>query len=132
MWTILVYFLVCFLDTGFSSILSTSSSTLISLSFIFSVTAQEFLGSCIFLFLKHPYDISDRVDIYGPDGVNLSRSKSILERLDLYISFETPLSDIETLRLEMEKFILQTYNRDFQPDIVLRCLGVGSMDKLQL
>lgn len=27
------------------------------------MTAQEVLGSCIFLFIKHPYDIGDRVDI---------------------------------------------------------------------
>lgn len=34
-----------------------------SLSFVFATTAQEVLGSCIFLFVKHPYDIGDRVDI---------------------------------------------------------------------
>lgn len=34
-----------------------------SLSFIFAVTTQEFLGSCIFLFVKHPYDVGDRVEI---------------------------------------------------------------------
>lgn len=30
---------------------------------MFATTAQEVLGSCIFLFVKHPYDIGDRVDI---------------------------------------------------------------------
>jgi hypothetical protein len=30
---------------------------------VFATTAQEILGSCIFLFVKHPYDIGDRVDI---------------------------------------------------------------------
>lgn len=33
------------------------------MSFAFSVTCQELLGSCIFLFVKHPYDVGDRVDI---------------------------------------------------------------------
>jgi len=61
---------VCFLDTGFRSILSTASTALLSLSFVFSATTQEFLGSYIFLFVKHPYDIGDRVHISGPDGVN--------------------------------------------------------------
>lgn len=75
---------VSFLDTGFHSILSTASSTLISLSFIFSTTAAEFFGSCIFLFVKHPYDISDRVDIYGPDGLN----RLVVEEISLlYSSF---------------------------------------------
>src|SRR5271169_1276426 len=40
---------------------------MLSLSFIFAVTAQEFLGSCIFLFVKHPFDVGDRVDITGPE-----------------------------------------------------------------
>ena len=30
---------------------------------MFAGTAQEVLGSCIFLFVKHPYDVLDRVDI---------------------------------------------------------------------
>jgi small-conductance mechanosensitive channel len=30
---------------------------------VFAVTCQEVLGSCIFLFIKHPYDTGDRVDI---------------------------------------------------------------------
>ena len=30
---------------------------------MFSATAQEVLGSCIFLFVKHPFDVLDRVDI---------------------------------------------------------------------
>lgn len=33
------------------------------MSFVFAATCQEVLGSCIFLFVKHPYDIGDRVDI---------------------------------------------------------------------
>jgi small-conductance mechanosensitive channel len=83
------------LDTGFHSILSTASSTLISLSFIFSVTAQEFLGSCIFLFLKHPYDISDRVDIYGPDGINRLKVEQISL---LYTSFKR-ITDLEVIQV---------------------------------
>jgi hypothetical protein len=43
------------------------------------------------------------------------------------------MSDIEALRLEMQSYITAPENsRDFQPEIVLRCVGVGSMDKLQL
>jgi hypothetical protein len=43
------------------------------------------------------------------------------------------MSDIEALRLEMQSYITAPENsRDFQPEIVLRCVGVGSMDKLQI
>ncbi|PVH74771.1 hypothetical protein DL98DRAFT_575425 [Cadophora sp. DSE1049] len=165
-----IFALICFLDTGFHTILSTASTTLLSLSFVFSVTAQEFLGSCIFLFVKHPYDIGDRVHVSGPDGINqmeveqisllytafrrvtdlqliqipnitlntlwinnISRSKGLMERTDIFISFDTSIADIETLRQEMERFVTAPENvRDFQPEITLRCVGLGTMDKLQL
>ncbi|KAL7266283.1 hypothetical protein RUND412_011176, partial [Rhizina undulata] len=38
-------------------------TVLISMSFVFGLSAQELLGSCIFLFVKHPYDVGDRVDV---------------------------------------------------------------------
>lgn len=43
--------------------LAGAGTVLISLSFVFAITAQEILGSCIFLFVKHPFDVGDRVDI---------------------------------------------------------------------
>jgi hypothetical protein len=57
----------------------------------------------------------------------------MLERIDIYIDFATSLQDIEALRQEMENFVADPENkRDFQSNILIRCLGVGSMDKLQL
>jgi hypothetical protein len=136
---------------------------------VFAVTTQEFLGSCIFLFVKHPYDVGDRVDIVGPtqeylvveqisllytvfkriDSMkmvqvpnivlntlwieNITRSKAMKEQLDMFISFDTSLEDIELLRKEMENFVRHPDNsRDFQPDFILEATGVGNMDKLQL
>ena len=133
------------------------------------MTTQEFLGSCIFLFVKHPYDVGDRVDIVGPtpeyliveqisllytvfkriDSMkmvqvpniilnnlwieNITRSKAMKEQLDMFISFDTSLEDIETLRSEMEAFVRHPDNsRDFQSDIVLEATGIGIMDKMQL
>lgn len=68
---IIVFVFVAFMNTSFVTFLATASTTLLSLSFVFAVTAQEFLGSCIFLFVKHPYDVGDRVDITGPEKMNL-------------------------------------------------------------
>lgn len=40
---------------------------------------------------------------------------------------------MNALRLEMQKFVSDPENkREWQEDVMLRCLGVGSMDKLQL
>ncbi|KAF3007378.1 hypothetical protein E8E13_000783 [Curvularia kusanoi] len=58
-----IFVFVAFLSPGFKTTLTTSATALLSLSFVFATTAQEILGSCIFLFVKHPFDISDRVDI---------------------------------------------------------------------
>lgn len=55
--------IVAFFNASFTTTLATAGTALLSLSFVFAVTAQEVLGSCIFLFVKHPYDVLDRVDI---------------------------------------------------------------------
>ncbi|KAI4096701.1 MAG: hypothetical protein LQ344_000841 [Seirophora lacunosa] len=56
-------FVVAFLNSSFTTTLATAGTALLSLSFVFATTAQEVLGSCIFLFVKHPFDVLDRVDI---------------------------------------------------------------------
>ncbi|CAG8962479.1 hypothetical protein HYFRA_00014213 [Hymenoscyphus fraxineus] len=68
---IVVFIFVAFQNTNFLTTLATAGTTLLSLSFVFAATTQEFLGSCIFLFVKHPYDVGDRVDINGGDGNHL-------------------------------------------------------------
>ncbi|OTA37684.1 hypothetical protein BTJ68_02510 [Hortaea werneckii EXF-2000] len=58
-----VFVFVAFLNANFVTTLATAGTALLSLSFVFSATCQEVLGSCIFVFVKHPYDVSDRVDL---------------------------------------------------------------------
>lgn len=58
---IVVFIFLAFFQSSFVTIIAGAGTTLLSLSFIFAVTCQEFLGSCIFLFVKHPYDVGDRV-----------------------------------------------------------------------
>lgn len=60
---IVVFVFVAFNFNNFNTMLAAAGTMLLSLSFVFAVTAQEVLGSCIFLFVKHPYDVGDRVDI---------------------------------------------------------------------
>lgn len=55
------------------------------------------------------------------------------EQLEISISFDTTLEDIELLRTEMEAFVRHPDNaRDFQPELILECAGIGTMDKLLL
>ena len=60
---IVIFVFVAFLNSSFTTTLATAGTALLSLSFVFAGTAQEVLGSCIFLFVKHPFDVLDRVDI---------------------------------------------------------------------
>lgn len=165
-FVIIIFIFVAFLNASFVTTLATAGTTLLSLSFVFAVTCQEFLGSCIFLFIKHPYDVGDRVDINSEPLVverisllytvfkridymkmvqvpnivlntmwieNVTRSKAMKEQIELSISFDTSLEDIELLRTELEAFVRHPDNsRDFQDDVVLECAGVGTMDKLVL
>lgn len=60
-------------------------------------------------------------------------SNSLIEGLEVYISFDTSVEDIEYLRLEMESFVRCPENRrDFYANVVFWCVGVGSIDKLQI
>lgn len=58
-----IFIFVAWLNRNFTTTLATAGTALLSMSFVFAVTAQEILGSCIFLFVKHPFDVGDRVDI---------------------------------------------------------------------
>lgn len=60
---IAVLVFLSFVTSGFGTVIAAGATTLLSLSFVFATTAQEVLGSCIFLFVKHPFDIGDRVEI---------------------------------------------------------------------
>jgi small-conductance mechanosensitive channel len=60
---IIVFVFVGFLNASFSTTLATAGTALLSLSFVFAATVQEVLGSCVFLFSKHPFDVGDRVDL---------------------------------------------------------------------
>ncbi|KAF3308583.1 hypothetical protein TWF173_001116 [Orbilia oligospora] len=62
-FVVIIFVFVAFLNQNFVTTLGTAGATLLSLSFVFAATAQEILGSCIFIFVKHPYDVGDRIDL---------------------------------------------------------------------
>ncbi|OBT51044.1 hypothetical protein VE04_09068 [Pseudogymnoascus sp. 24MN13] len=165
-FVIITFIFVAFLNASFVTTLATAGTTLLSLSFVFAVTCQEFLGSCIFLFIKHPYNVGDcaginnepliverisllytvfkRIDymkmVQAPNIVlntmwieNVTRSKAMKEQIELSISFDTTVDDLELVRTELEAFVRHSdNNRDLQEDVILECTGVGTMDKLVL
>lgn len=101
---LLTCYLVAFLNTSFVTTLATAGTALLSLSFVFSVTCQEVLGSCIFLFVKHPFDIGDRVDLnLGNDQVvveHISLLFTIFRRINNHRTVQIPNNILNTLWIE--------------------------------
>lgn len=55
------------LSVAFSTLVTSFGTLILGLSWLIGGTAQETLGAILFLFVKHPYDVGDRVDI-GEDA----------------------------------------------------------------
>lgn len=64
--SILVF--ITLISTSAAGVLTSAGSAILALSWLFSATAQEVLQSIVFVFIKHPFDVGDRVTIYGNTG----------------------------------------------------------------
>lgn len=78
-------------QSDFLKTVATAGTALLSLSFVFATTTQEFLGSCIFLFVKHPYDVGDRVEI--------NKTQMIVERISLLYSVFVRTDKMQTVQV---------------------------------
>ncbi|KAI4250772.1 MAG: hypothetical protein LQ352_005258 [Teloschistes flavicans] len=85
--TILV--LLSLISSSAAASLTSAGSAVLALSWLFSSTAQEFLASCIFVLVKHPFDCGDRVYIYGSSGSQLKGDDYIVKNISLlYTEFK--------------------------------------------
>ena len=85
--TILV--LLSLISTSAAGVLTSAGSAVLALSWLFSTTAQEFLASCIFVLVKHPFDVGDRVTIYGNTGASLKGDDYLVKEISLlYTEFK--------------------------------------------
>ncbi|KAL3959991.1 hypothetical protein ACCO45_005108 [Purpureocillium lilacinum] len=78
-------------SSSFVTTIISAGTTFLSLSFVFAVTAQEFLGSCIFLFVKHPFDVGDRVEI--------TSTQMMVDRISLLYTVFTRLDTMQTVQI---------------------------------
>ncbi|KAI2621584.1 hypothetical protein GGS21DRAFT_535712 [Xylaria nigripes] len=80
--------------------LASTGTAVLGLAWVLQATAQEFLQSIIFVFVKHPFDVGDRVTIYGNTG-------STLQGDDYYV---TEISLLYTEFKKMQGHIVQAPN----------------------
>ncbi|CAL3966245.1 hypothetical protein PZA11_002958 [Diplocarpon coronariae] len=86
---ITIIVLISIISTSASGVITSAGSTLLALSWLFSATAQEFLQSCIFVFVKHPFDVGDRVTIYGNTGAQMKGDDYFVKEIALlYTEFK--------------------------------------------
>jgi small-conductance mechanosensitive channel len=93
-----LFFVVCvitlivflsLISTSAAGVLTSAGSSILALSWLFSATAQEFLQSVVFVFVKHPFDVGDRVTIYGNTGDNLTGDDYFVKEISLlYTEFK--------------------------------------------
>ena len=85
--TVLVF--LSLISPSAATVLTSAGSTLLALSWLFAATAQEFLQSVIFVFVKHPFDVGDRVSIYGNTGATLQGDDYFVKEIALlYTEFK--------------------------------------------
>ena len=85
--TILVF--LSLISTSAAGVLTSAGSAVLALSWLLSQTAQEFLASCIFVLVKHPFDVGDRVTIYGNTGSTMKGDDYLVKEISLlYTEFK--------------------------------------------
>ncbi|KAL8691524.1 MAG: hypothetical protein Q9218_003267 [Villophora microphyllina] len=86
---IAILVLLSLISTSAAASLTSAGSAVLALSWLFSSTAQEFLASCIFVLVKHPFDCGDRVYIYGSAGSQLKGDDYFVKEISLlYTEFK--------------------------------------------
>ncbi len=69
--------------------LGSAGTTILGLAWMLQATAQEFLQSIIFVFVKHPFDVGDRVTVYGNTGSNMRGDDYYVQEVSLlYTEFK--------------------------------------------
>ena len=88
-FVVVVLVFISLISTSAAGVLTSAGSAVLALSWLFSATAQEFLQSVIFVFVKHPFDVGDRVTIYGNTGTTLKGDDYFVKTISLlYTEFK--------------------------------------------
>ncbi|XP_006461100.1 hypothetical protein AGABI2DRAFT_204597, partial [Agaricus bisporus var. bisporus H97] len=134
--------------------LVTGAGTLIlGLSWLIGSSLQEVLTSIIFLFIKHPFDVGDRVvinkEIYTVKEIRLLSSvfldcgsalvqapntilNTLMSETFLFdVAYSTTFEDLEKLRDKMLEFV-KNERRDFQPSFDVTVKDFPEQEKLTL
>ncbi|KAK3359349.1 Mechanosensitive ion channel-domain-containing protein [Lasiosphaeria hispida] len=86
---IVIIVFISIISNSAAAALTSTGTFLLGLSWLLQATAQEFLQSIIFVFVKHPFDVGDRVTVYGNTGSMMKGDDYyVLEVSLLYTEFK--------------------------------------------
>ncbi|KAK4251044.1 Mechanosensitive ion channel-domain-containing protein [Corynascus novoguineensis] len=86
---IVIIVFISIISNSAAAALTSTGTFILGLSWLLQATAQEFLQSIIFVFVKHPFDVGDRVTIYGNTGSTMMGDDYyVLEVSLLYTEFK--------------------------------------------
>ncbi|KXJ93241.1 Mechanosensitive ion channel-domain-containing protein [Microdochium bolleyi] len=114
---IAVIVLISIVSASAAAALASLGTAVLGLAWVLQATAQEFLQSIIFVFVKHPFDVGDRITVYGNTGA-LGRGD------DYYI---TEISLLYTEFKKMEGHIVQAPNSLLNTLFILNHRRSGSL-----
>ncbi|KAI5363769.1 putative EF-hand domain, mechanosensitive ion channel MscS, EF-hand domain pair [Septoria linicola] len=135
--TIIVVAAIAFIYAIFFSKALANKSTQLwaainGLSFMIGGTVTEFIACCIFLFVKHPYDVGDRVNINNPQDEeselivkHISLMYTIFKRMDTDALVQIPHNIANTLWVENV-----TRSKAMKERITIGCTWLTKMDDL--
>lgn len=86
---IVIIIFISIISSSAAAGLASAGSAVLGLAWVLQATAQEFLQSIIFVFIKHPFDVGDRVTIYGSTGATLTGDDYYVTEISLlYTEFK--------------------------------------------
>ena len=75
--------------------------SLIGLSFGFGRAIYEFLQGCIFIFLKHAYDVGDRIEVYNV--ASTARTSVVVERVSILYTIFRRIDNGKELQMSNDR-----------------------------
>lgn len=85
--TIVVF--ISIISNSAAAALTSAGTVVLGLAWVLQATAQEFLQSIIFVFVKHPFDVGDRVTVYGNTGSMMRGDDYYVQEISLlYTEFK--------------------------------------------
>ncbi|EIN11813.1 hypothetical protein PUNSTDRAFT_61874 [Punctularia strigosozonata HHB-11173 SS5] len=143
------------LDTSLISLVTGAGTLIVALSWLVGDALSEVLSSIIFLFIKHPFDVGDVINLEEDEDTytvkeirllssilvngngalvqapNVVLNGKMSETFTFDVSYDTTFEQIEDLRARMILF-LQGERRDFHPAFDVQVVDIPDQEKMSL